>query len=167
METEKELALKKLFFAVWLDCFVTVFCILWEMLGIFFGVLLLVKYYKLWERIFSVILILVFLIMLVLTIRSFFKIHYDLKKLSHGECRIMLGKIVSCSEHEDNTGDVSYTWFENTIEDIATGERKEFHLIGHTEKELPPSFIDKEYTFYCTYNTDFAYCLEIDKKYSK
>ena len=72
METEKELALKKLFFAVWLDCFVTVFCILWEMLGIFFGVLLLVKYYKLWVRIFSVILILVFLIMLVLTIRSFF-----------------------------------------------------------------------------------------------
>ena len=167
METEKELALKKLFSAVLLDCFVTVFCILWEMSGIFFGVFHLVKYYKLWVRIFSVILILVFLIMLVLTIRSFFKIHYDLKKLSHGECRIMLGKIVSCSEHEDNTGDVSYTWFENTIEDIATGERKEFHLIGHTEKELPPSFIDKEYTFYCTYNTDFAYCLEIDKKYSK
>ena len=80
---------------------------------------------------------------------------------------MMVGKIVSCIKYEDNTGDVSATWFEYTIEDIVTGERKELHLIGHTEKELPSSFKDKEYTFYCTYNTDFAYCTELDKKYSK
>lgn len=167
MKTEKELALKKLYSAVCLDCFVAIFCILWDVLGIFLGTMFLVKYYELWKRIVSVALVIILFIMLVNTIREFFKILYDLKKISTGECRIMFGKIVSCTKHEDNTGDVSDTWFENTIEDIVTGERKEFHLIGHTEKVLPHSFMDKAYTFYCTYNTDFAYCMELDKKYSK
>ena len=38
MKKEKELALKKLHSAVCSDCFVAVFCMLWEVLGIFFGI---------------------------------------------------------------------------------------------------------------------------------